>query len=214
MPILHGANASPFVRKVRMGLAEKGIAYEQIPVMPMNQTDEFMKISPLGKIPVYQDGEFTVPDSSVILAYLERTNPEPPLYPSDPREYARALWYEEYADTKLVNTLAPIFVERALNVKIFKKDCDEERVQKILREEAPPVFDYLEGQISDGEWLVGARFSVADIAVSSPFVNMLHGGERPDAARWPKLAAYVARAHGRPAFKAAIEEELAQFAAL
>ncbi|NIR35171.1 MAG: glutathione S-transferase family protein, partial [Actinobacteria bacterium] len=47
---LHGVNASPFVRKVRVALIEKGIDYELIPVMPMGVSEEFKKISPLGKI--------------------------------------------------------------------------------------------------------------------------------------------------------------------
>ncbi len=62
--------------------------------------------------------------------------------------------------------------------------------------------------------LAGSHFSVADIAASSFFVNLTHAGETVDASRWPKLAAYVARNHARPSFKALIEEEKAVFAAL
>jgi glutathione S-transferase len=58
--------------------------------------------SPLGKIPCFQDGDYTLPDSSCIIAYLERTNPRPALYPEDPKEYGRALFLEEYADSRLV----------------------------------------------------------------------------------------------------------------
>ena len=50
-------------------------------------------------------------------------------------------------------------------------------------------------------------FSIADIAVASPFVNFAMGGESIDAARWPVLADYVARIHGRPSYKATIESE-------
>lgn len=55
--------------------------------------------------------------------------------------------------------------------------------------------------------IVAGRFSVADIAVASPFVNLMHGGERVDASRWPKLAAYLEAVHARPSFRALIEEE-------
>jgi glutathione S-transferase len=55
--------------------------------------------------------------------------------------------------------------------------------------------------------MVGSRFSVADIALGSQFVNLMHAGERVDAGRWPNLAAYVERIHARPSFKALIEEE-------
>jgi len=57
--------------------------------------------------------------------------------------------------------------------------------------------------------LVGNHFSIADIAVTSPFVNFKFAGEEVDAARWPKLAAYVARMHGRPAYKPIVEGDIA-----
>ena len=82
MPILYGVSGSPFVRKVLVCLAEKGIAFEREDVIPINVSPEFRKISPLGKIPAFRDGEKTLSDSSVICAYLERTLPEPRLYPA------------------------------------------------------------------------------------------------------------------------------------
>ncbi len=214
MPVIHGVNASPFVRKVLVALAEKGIAYEQKPVMPFNQSKEFYEISPLGKIPVYQDGEFTLPDSSCIIAYLERTQPKPALYPSDPQEFGRALWYEEYSDSKLTEAVGPVFFQRAVRKRFFKQEPDEELVQKQLKEVVPPIFDYLESQVREGQPLVGAHFSIADLAVGSIFANFKHGGEQVDAGRWPKLAEFVERTHSRPSFKARIEEETAAFAAM
>jgi glutathione S-transferase len=206
-PSLHGVNASPFVRKTRVALAEKGIDYELIPVMPMGQTEEYLKISPLGKIPCYQEGEFTLPDSSCIIAYLERTQPEPALYPSDPKDFGRALWYEEYADSKLTGVLTTAFFNRVVK-KMMNQEPDEEAIAASL-EEAKPVFDYLERELADREVLVGTHFGIADIAVASPFVNFAHAGESLDAARWPRLAAYLERCHARPSFKALIEEEKA-----
>ena len=52
MPTIHGVNASPFVRKVRVAMLEKGLDYDLEPVMPIGVSDEFKKLSPLGKIPV------------------------------------------------------------------------------------------------------------------------------------------------------------------
>jgi glutathione S-transferase len=94
---------------------------------------------------------------------------------------------------------------------ILKQPVDEERIASIIENEQPPVFDYLEGQLADREYLAGGRFSIADIATASPFVNLMHGGETVDASRWPILAAYVERIHSRPSFKTLIEEEKAAF---
>jgi len=215
MPILHGVNASPFVRKARVALAAKGIDYELNPVMPMGVSDEYKQKSPLGKIPCWEDGDFVLPDSSCIIAYLEKRQPEPALYPSDAQELGRALFYEEYADTKLAETVGAFFFERIVKAKIMKAEPDEARVAKTLAEDVPTVFDYLESQAPDsGDAIVGGRFSVADIGLGSQFVNARHAGLTVDAARWPKLAAYVDAVHGNPLFKPIIEEEVAQLSAL
>ena len=213
MPILHGVGASPFVRKVRIALAFKGIDYELNPLMPMGVPAEYKQKSPLGKIPCWEDGDFTLPDSSCIIAYLEKVKPEPALYPGDARELGRALFHEEYADSKLADTVGPFFFERIVKGRIMKAEPDEGRLAKLLAEGVPPVFDYLEGQVpGSGDAIVGRRFSVADIALGSQFVNARHAGLTVDAGRWPKLAAYVEAVHGNPLFKPVIEAEVAQFA--
>ena len=213
-PILHGVNASPFVRKVRVALAEKGVEYEIDPIMPIGVSDDYKKLSPLGKIPCWEDGGFVLPDSSAIIQYLDRKHPEPRLYPEDAEALGRALWYEEYSDTKLTESVGPIFFNRVVVAKIMKGEPDASRVQEGLAG-LPEIFDYLEGELSDGrQVLAGSQFSIADLAVCSPFANLLHAGETVDASRWPTLAAYVERHHARPSYKAILEEEKANFAAL
>ena len=201
-----GAGLSPFVRKVRAFLAEKNLSYEHEPLVPFGVSEEFKQKSPLGKIPCLEHDGRALPDSSVICAYLERVFPEPALYPSDPYDYARTLWFEEYADTKLLEAGIPIFQERVLAKRFFQREPDEAKVQKAIQEDLPPFLDYLEGQLGDQEYLVAGRFTLADIATASPFVNFLAGDYEPDAGRWPRLAAYLDRIHARPSFKKLIEE--------
>lgn len=211
MPTVLGINASPFVRKVRVVLAEKGIAYDLDPVIPVNVSDDFKKLSPLGKVPAFRDENGVLPDSSVICAYLEKKHPQPSLYPSDPFQYGRALWFEEYADTALVGVFGPkIFFQKVINPAFFGKPADEAMVNKALTEEMPPLLDYLEGQLN-GSTIAGDSFSIGDIAIGSQFVNLRHAGYGPDEKKWPKLAKYVAAIHARPSFKALIDEESAQF---
>lgn len=206
MPTIHGAGISPFVRKVRVLMAEKGLPYDLSPVAPFAPPPNWKELSPLGKIPVYQDGDFTVPDSSVICAFLERKHPSPPLYPKNDEDWARALFYEEYADTKLFEVCAPVFFQRIVRAKFMKQPPDEAVIQQAI-DAQPPVFDWLDSKAPDGDGIVSGRFSIADIAIVSPFVNLQHAGGSLDAKRWPKLAAYVARTIARPSFKALIEED-------
>jgi len=206
---LIGAPISPFVRKVRVLLAEKGLSYEHDPMVPFGVSDEYKRMHPLGKIPVLTDGDKVIPDSTAICVYLEKTHAEPALYPSDAYELARAIWYEEFADSGfIVGTIVP-FQERVLGPLFLKREGDEAKVETALKETIPPYFDYLERELGEDDWLVGSRFSIADIATGTQFVNFAHGRGEVDAERWPRLAAYVERVLTRPSFKAIIEEEQA-----
>ena len=211
MPTVLGVNASPFVRKVRVALAEKKIPYDLVPVFPGGADEEFRKLSPLGKIPAFKDGDKGFSDSSIICAYLEKTHPSSPLYPSDPYEYARALWFEEYADSAMVSVIGPkIFFQKIVNPRFFNKEPDMAVVEKAVAEELPPILAYLESQIS-GDYLAGNQLTVGDIGVCSMFVNLFHAGYGIDTQKYPKLARYVARIHERPSFKACLDEERAQY---
>lgn len=211
MATLYGAGLSPFVRKVRVVLAEKKIQHDHDPVVPFNVSAEYKAISPLGKIPAWKDEVGALSDSSVICAYLERKHPTPAMYPSDPYQFARALWFEEWADSALIGVAgAKIFFPRVVAPRFFNQPADEAAVQKAIDEELPPLFDYLESQVT-ADWIAGGQFSVGDIAIGSVFVNLRLAGVTPDAARWPKVARYVARIHERPTVAALIAEDRAAF---
>ncbi len=205
---VHGAGISPFVRKVRAFLMEKGIEYAHDPVVPFNPPASFRALSPLGKIPAFSDGDKTLADSSVICTYVERRNPTPPLFPKDDYQHARALWFEEYADGGLMPVVGQgIFGPLVIGPAIRGAAPDHARAKKAVDEELPPLFSYLEGELGDQSYFVANSFGIADISIASMFVNLMLADVRIDASRWPKLAAWTDRVHGRPSFKALIEED-------
>jgi glutathione S-transferase len=209
--VVLGGSVSPFVRKVRVVLAEKGLDYEFQQVNPFAPPPGWREISPLGKIPAFRDGDRTLADSAVICAYLERRFPKPALYPSDDFEYARALWFQEWAGGGLVPTSGPkVFLPLVLRPLFTQKPPDEAAeatARKCVEEELPPYWDYLERELGDADFLVGGRLTIADVAVASPFVNLRHAGFAPARKRWPRLRAFLDRTHGRPSFKKLIDEE-------
>jgi glutathione S-transferase len=208
---VYGIPLSPFVRKVRVVLAEKNIRYDLDPVLPVNVSPEFRQMSPLGKIPAFQDGDKTLADSSVICAYLERTRPMPALYPTDPYDYARALWFEEYADGGLVPVAGgKVFFQLVVGPKFFKQETDRAIVDKAINEELPPMYDYLDRQLESGATtFVGSNLTIGDIGIASIFVNLQHAGVTVDPSRWPKLARTLSTILGRPSFATVIKEEQA-----
>ena len=98
-----GSFVSPYVRKVLACMHLKGLDYEIDPITPFFGNDEFRRLSPLCRIPVLIDGDFSASDSSVICAYLDEAYPGHPLFPWDPKQRARSRWLEEYADTRGIN---------------------------------------------------------------------------------------------------------------
>ena len=208
---LMGANVSPFVRKVRVMLAEKGIAYDFEPVSPFAPPANWRDISPLGKIPALLDGDKVVNDSSVICQYIERKNKSKPMLPSDDDGYIRALWLEEYIDGGFVavaggKVFFPLIVA-PLSTKAPPDATAQASAAKAVAEELPAFWAYMEAQLGDQQFFVNNTLSLADIAVASIHVNLLHAQVKVDGARFPKLAAFMTRMFARPSFKGLIEEE-------
>jgi glutathione S-transferase len=204
--IVHGSTLSPFVRKVMVFAAEKGLAVENRATAPGPKTPEFLAMSPFGKIPAFEDGDYQLCDSSAIVHYLEAKHPEPRLLPADPRALGRVIWFDEYADTIMFAAAAPIFFNRIV-APLMGIPADLSAADKAQADALPPLLDYLEGVIPASGFLVGDSFSLADISVVSPFVNLDHAAATIDAATYPKLAAYVAGILARQSFAAMVDKD-------
>lgn len=206
---LYGVPLSPFARKALMALDYKELEYENPPTFPGDESPEFRAISPLGKIPVLEHDGFTVPDTSVICRYLDRIAPDKPLYPQDPKEEARACWLEEYADSRLVDTCATLFRERLLKPKMMNQPTDEAVVQDILDSAMPECLAYLESVVPENGYLVGDSLSIADLAVTTCFIQARYGDYDVDGAAAPKLRNYLDQAYASPLVAKRMEAEQA-----
>ena len=201
--IVHGSSISPFVRKVLVFAAEKGLVFENKPTGLGPKSDEFMAISPFGKIPAFEDGDYKLCDSSAIVHYLDAAYPENALIPTEAKARGRAVWFDEYADTIMFAAYAPIFWNRALAPKIGMP-ADPALADKAEAEAVPPVLAYLESVIPDSGFLIEDRLTLADIAVCGVLVNGGYGGATVNAATYPRAAAYAAAMLARPSFAALI----------
>lgn len=211
---LYGALISPFVRKVRLALTEKGLAHEVVHIDPFNPPADYPQLNPLKRIPALVDGDLTLADSAVICDYLEQRYPQPALYPADPAERARALWYEKLADYEVAPwSTFTVFRQRVL-LPLKGQSPDEDAIQKALNERLPPLFDLFEARLAQQSWLAGDALSVADLAITCQLVNFGYGQEQVDAARWPALAAHGERVRARASFVTVFNEEQALVAKL
>jgi len=190
-----GGPASPYVRKVLAALTWKGIDFTIDPIVPFFGGDDFSRISPLRRIPVYSDDKVTLCDSSVILQYLEDRWPEKSLYPHDVAARARARWLEEYADTRVGDVFIwKLFYDAVIAPGIFGAERDHEKRAAVLASEFPEVMNYLETEMPQNSFLCG-QFSVADLALAPHFSNLQWARVEPDWDRWPKTGTWLKRVH-------------------
>ena len=195
-----GSFVSPYVRKVLAVIHLKGLDYEIDPITPFFGNDEFRRLSPLCRIPVLIDGDFSTSDSSVICAYLDEAYPRRPVLPADPKERARARWFEEFADTRLGDLFIwGLFYQKVVHPLVWGEPGDQQRIARVLAEDAPEALDYLEGELPESGWPFG-EFGLADIAIASFFRNAAYADFEPDGDRWPRAAAFVTRALAHEAF--------------
>jgi glutathione S-transferase len=199
-----GSPVSPYVRKVLAILALKEVEFDIDPVVAFYTDERFQRLNPLRRIPVLIDGETVVVDSSVIAAYLEDKHPAPSILPKSPETRARARWLEEFADTRM----ADIFLWRCFNAVILKpgvwgEERDLEDYRAALAGPVVEIMDYLETVAPPDGFLFG-DIGLGDISVSVLFRNMRYARWTPDAARWPRTAAWIERCEAHPAMAASI----------
>lgn len=215
--LVYGASMSPFVRKVLAFGAEKGLALENKPLAFGDKDEGFRAASPFGKIPAFRDadaegGAFLISDSSAIIAYLDAVRPDPNLIPTAPQARARTIWWDEFADTLLMDCGRKMFFHRVVSPMFMGKPGDLDVANKAEREELPPLLDYLERNVTESGFLVEDRITLADLAVASPFANLIrHLNVAIDPDRYPRTLDYVAGILERPSFKTYVDKEVRFF---
>ncbi|PDS80707.1 glutathione S-transferase family protein [Rhizobium sp. L43] len=149
----------PYVQRAAIALHEKGVAFERVNIDLADKPDWFLKISPLGKVPLLrieeEDGsEAVLFESSVICEYLEETQPGVALHPEDALMRARHRGWMEFGSSVLSD--------------LWGYETAEEAVQlETKRKALIAKFATLEGVLTDGPYFAGSGFSLVD-AVFAP----------------------------------------------
>jgi glutathione S-transferase len=203
---IFGFPLSPFVRKVHVAAAEKGVAIETVLFHPSDPPADFLAASPFRKIPALKDGDFTLADSTAIVTYLEAKHPSPALLPADPRARGKAIWFEEFADTILTPAGGKIVFNRFVGPKFMGLTGDEEAALQ-GEKDLDPILAYLESNAPADGWLTGGDYSIGDIAVASTLKTLGYVGFAPDAAKHPATAAWYERVTARPAWQDVLARE-------
>lgn len=201
---------SPYARKVKIGLYEKGLPFERIFVDPGSKSDdavyqEFVMTSPRREVPCLVDGDVRIFDSGIILDYVDERWPQPGLMPDEPAERARVRMLEEMMDTEYEAVNWGLGeLEQLRSVGGAKVEQLRTRASLQLQR----LWNRLEREFEGRKWLNGARFGRGDIAAYahvSTSLTLGHGvGERH-----PRLLSWQARC----AERGSVAEEAVELAA-
>ena len=202
---IYGFPVSPFVRKVMVVAEEKGLGAQVVPANPMQPEPEFLAASPYRKIPAIDDGGFTLADSTAIAVYLDAKHPEPALLPADPQARAKAVWFDEVADTIVMAAGGPMMFNRFLKPRVLGQECDEEAALAAEQAVAERL-GYLEQVLGPDGWLDG-EFSLGDISIACVLRSFAYAGWEIDAEAFPRIAAWYGRVQAREGWQKAAAVE-------
>lgn len=204
---LHHVPLSPFCRKIRIALREKGLAAELVEELPWEQKEAFLRLNPAGETPVLVDDDLVVCDSQAIADYLEEAYPEPTLYgPSlEQRNETRRLvaWF----DSKFCREVTDLLWREKL-LKRFKRSSTPS--SDAMRQGAANIREhlaYIAWLFEDRRWLAGDALTMADIAAAAHLSVLDYLGDVP----WevaPGARDWYAKIKSRPSFRPILQDRL------
>ena len=191
MPTLYTAERCPYAARARITLAEKGIAYDAVEIDLGDRPAWLYEKNPLGKVPVYEEDEgLVLPESEVIMEYLEERFPEPALWPADPAERALGrLWLQRFDD------------------RLGKAYYEARRGDG--RDELDARLGELDRALEAQPYLTGREYGLADIGYV-PWILRARANLGVDLESFPAVEAWLARLIERPGVAGELEPAAAR----
>lgn len=182
MLTLYDAARCPYCARVRIVLAEKGVLYEAVDVDLDDRPAWIYDLNTTGRVPVLDDDGLVLPESRVLIEYLDERFPEPPLLPADESARARLRLLLERFDENLGD---PYY------------DLRRERASRAARDALEGALDRLADLLAHQPYLSGEDYGLADCAYV-PWLFRAEAGLDVDVRARPALADWLGRLEGRP----------------
>jgi glutathione S-transferase len=200
---LYGSLTSPYVRKVRMVLLEKGLAHELVVEGPADVAGNVVRLNPLRAVPVLErdDGEVFF-DSPMICEYLDSLNDQPCLYPASGEARWQALRWHALGQGMMEATVAR-FVE-------LRKPAEKQDAAIATKHAAriAAALAFAAERVPASGFIQGKTIGIVDIALGAAlgYVDLRYAHDWRG--KYPKLAAWFKPLSERPSFVETLAPEL------
>ena len=196
-PKLYNTQGCPYAWRTRMVLHEKQVDFDVHEVDLSNKSEEFLSVSPYGKVPVLAVKGMSLYESNVVNEYLNEVCETPRLLPENPEQRALARSWMAFADD--------YFFPFIFRIRMgSQRGFSEEQVRE-AKEKLRDSLSRLERQLEGKEYLVG-EYTLADIAHAGNFHRLQELVERGEVSlgEYPNVAAWIERLEGRDSYEAAV----------
>lgn len=189
--VLHGTELSGHAHRVALLLRMLGLPYRFVAAPPeVRRTPEFLKLNPLGQIPVLEDGPLVLADSNAIMVYLvRRYAPGSPWLPEEPVAAAQVQRWLSIAAGEVMHGCA---IARA--IKQFNAPLDHKQAVRL----AERLLRFMEQHLAGRAWLAADHPTLADLACYSYVAHVPEGGVSLEP--YPAVRAWLGRVEALPAF--------------
>jgi len=191
--------------RVRWALEEAGLGYDdRLLGFEDTATPEYRALQPFGQVPAFSDGKVEMFESGAIVLYIAQSSDQ--LMPADPAGRAMVMTWLFAASNSIEPYVAPL-----ADIDLFHagEAWTVERRPQVEAQLRRKLGD-LQTALGDRKWFANDRFSAADILMTHVLRDLRH---TDIVAGYPALAAYVARAEARPAFRRALADQMKPFRA-
>ena len=191
---------SPFARKVRMVLDYKQLGFEAVDGLDRANAGELEAVNGRVEVPTLVDGDVVVVNSADIVAYLEHTHPEPPIYPAEPAARVQARAWERCADTVIDSILADI----SYWIWAERPDPMPDGMKQAAQRDLDQIYVALEHDLGGRRFVCG-ELSIADIALFPHLAAVRTLGVSFSPERHPGLTAWLKRMRAREMCRADLD---------
>lgn len=207
---LYHVPLSPFCRKVRLVLAEKKMDVELIEERYWEQSTEFLRRNPAGKVPILRHEGALLTESTPICEYIEELNPEPSLIPKDAKARYEMRRLVSWFDDKFHNEVTSNLLYERVNKKVSGQGFPD---SKNIKEGARKIkyhLDYMAWLLEHRRWLAGDTMTLADFAAAAHLSSLDYISD-VDWNRSSVVKDWYAKIKSRPAFRNILSDQVSGF---